>query len=132
MKTFHIFKHPQLGFEAAKSGFSWPALFFGGGIWLLVKKMWTHAALWFGIYWLRLTFSAYVPKAIRAKQNPILGYTLMIAYTVFYLLPAFRGNRWRDNKLIRNGYKLFEVIQAKGIDDVGVELEKSMKSPRSA
>jgi hypothetical protein len=42
MKTFKVFKHPTLGYQAVKIGFSWPGFLFSV-IWLLMKKLWRHA-----------------------------------------------------------------------------------------
>ena len=44
MTTFDVYRHPTLGYEAVKRGFSWPA-FFVGPIWALSKRMWVGGAL---------------------------------------------------------------------------------------
>jgi hypothetical protein len=44
MKTFKVFRHPTLGFQAVKEGFSWPGFFFGP-IWAFAKKLWGYAFL---------------------------------------------------------------------------------------
>jgi len=36
MKRFNVYKHPTLGTDAVKIGFSWPAFFFGL-FWMLVQ-----------------------------------------------------------------------------------------------
>src|SRR5262249_55792724 len=49
VKTFNVSRHPTLGFEAVKVGFSWPALFIGP-LWMLVKKLWGLATGWIAMY----------------------------------------------------------------------------------
>lgn len=49
MKTFNVYRHPILGLEAVKVGFSWPAAFFGP-IWMAVKKLWVLFGVWFAMY----------------------------------------------------------------------------------
>ncbi len=46
MRSFNVYRHPAEGYEAVKTGFSWPALLLGI-IWMLAKKLWTFAAIWF-------------------------------------------------------------------------------------
>jgi hypothetical protein len=48
MRHFLVYQHPEFGEEAAKVGFSWPALFFSI-IWMMVKKLWMWAGIWFVI-----------------------------------------------------------------------------------
>jgi len=45
VKTFNIYHHPIHGYEAVKVGFSWPAFFFAF-IWMLLKRLWLHAAVY--------------------------------------------------------------------------------------
>jgi len=44
MKTFDLYRHPTVGYEAVKRGFSWPG-FFIGAIWALSKRMWLGGTL---------------------------------------------------------------------------------------
>src|SRR3989337_3893601 len=53
MKTFDLYRHPTLGYEAVKRGFSWPG-FFITPLWALSKRMWLGGALllviWFFLF----------------------------------------------------------------------------------
>jgi len=46
MKVFKVYKHPVSGYEAVKVGFSWPG-FFWIVTWLLWKRLWGIAGVWF-------------------------------------------------------------------------------------
>lgn len=45
MKSYHVYRHPTLGYlEIIKIGFSWPAMLITLP-WMLVKRLWVHAVL---------------------------------------------------------------------------------------
>ena len=43
MSSYKVFKHPEKGFEAVKSGFAWLAPF--NPIWPLFRGLWMHYSL---------------------------------------------------------------------------------------
>ncbi len=111
MKTFNIYKHPTEGLEAVKVGFSWPALVFGI-LWMLVKKPWGFASLWFVAGLLLLFFEGVVERA-DASGGQALAYLLLTAgYFTLALVPAVKGNKWREDNLAGRGYKQVGTVQA--------------------
>lgn len=111
MKTFNIYKHPTLGFEAVKVGFSWPAFFFGW-LWLLSKKLWGFAGAVFGTILLLLAFAALV-GASDARDATVVGYLVIaIGSLALVLLPALKGNDWRETNLSKRGYERCASLQA--------------------
>lgn len=89
MKNFIVYKHPTLGYKAVKQGWSWPAFFFCG-IWLAVKGLWSHFAVFLLL--------AIIVAAIDPN----------IAATLFGLIAGFvggsAGNAWFEKKLIAQGF----------------------------
>ena len=100
MKTFDVYKHPTLGYEAVKRGFSWPAFFFEG-IWALSKRMWVGGAVlvvvWFGL----------VGGQTNADAKGESGASLFLALVglVLGVAVGMLGNgRWAES-LRRRGYE---------------------------
>jgi phage shock protein PspC (stress-responsive transcriptional regulator) len=107
VKIYKVYKHPSLGAEAVKVGFSWPAAFLIV-IWMLAKKLWTLAGLW---------VLAYIVLAIiqdAALKSYSTGAILIIlaGHLALGLIPAFKGNEWRIKNLTKRGYEFVDSVQA--------------------
>jgi hypothetical protein len=77
MKTFNVFKHPDKGFEAVKVGFSWPAFFFGI-LWMIAKKLWALAGLYFILTIVCSFFDAVVDQ-LEAGGGQVIIYLFVMA-----------------------------------------------------
>lgn len=105
MKVINFYKNSSGNLETVKIGFSWPAFFFGV-LWMLSKRLWQWAGLWFSAY-VFVAFAESVAKESDSDALPILvQFSLFLAYLVLWLVPAFRGNRWAEERLQRSGYHL--------------------------
>jgi O-antigen ligase len=124
MKTFNVYKHPAQGFEAVKVGFSWPVFFFGP-IWMLVNKLWTLAGLWFGAYIVCFLIETVTEKSEQSAAQAIVSLILVVAYLALWLLPPFKGNKWREDNLLKRGYELLNTVQAETPDAAVAQLAKS-------
>src|SRR4030042_1169559 len=124
MKTFNVYKHPAQGFEAVKVGFSWPAFFFGG-IWMLVQKLWALAGLWFGAYIVCFLIETVTEKSEQSAAQAIVYLILVVAYLALWLLPPFKGHKWREGNLLKRGYELLNTVQAETPDAAVAQLAKS-------
>lgn len=107
MKVYKVYKHPSLGAEAVKVGFSWPAAFLIV-LWMLAKKLWTFAGGW---------ILAYIVLAIiqdAALTSHSTGAILIIlgGHLALGLIPAFKGNEWRIKNLMKRGYLFVDSVQA--------------------
>jgi len=121
---FTVYKNQINGYtDAVKQGFSWPALFFGP-FWMLVKRLWGMAILWFCLLIAMALVGQFLETATqRHVQDPesldtLLWITLVaIAIDIFlWLYPAFRGNRWREGRLLRGGYIPVATLRARNPD----------------
>lgn len=115
MKTFEIYKHPTLGFQAVKIGFSWPAFFFGI-FWMLFSKLWGKVGLWFVIYIIAGFIEATADSSTDEGYQAIMYLLLFIAYVALWLIPAFKGNKWRTSNLTSRGFELITTVEAETKD----------------
>jgi len=116
MKKFKVYKHPVKGFEAVKIGFSWPAFLFGV-IWMLTKKLWGFAAIWLGIYFIAGIVEAIANESPSAPTLQGIVYLILFGiYIALWLIPCFKGNKWRENDLSKRGYKLIDTVEAETPD----------------
>lgn len=111
MKVFKVYKHPSLGAEAVKVGFSWPAAFFVV-IWMLVKKLWLASGLWM------LAFLVVTILQDAALKSGSMGALLVVAagHLALALVPAFKGNEWRARDLARRGFEFVDSVSAETPD----------------
>ncbi len=106
-KTFKVFKHAIFGYLAVKVGFSWPGLFFSG-IWLLLKRLWGYAIVFFLIT-LLLSF---LEAGFEQEEN-IAGMVLVLWLQLgIYIFVGVKGNEWHENNLKKRGFELIETVQA--------------------
>lgn len=115
MKTFNIYKHPIQGIEAVKVGFSWPAFFFGI-IWMLIKKLWGIAGVWFAAYMVCVIIEKATDQAGEGGAQAIVYLFPAVGYLTLWLLPAFKGNQWRETNLSKRGYEKTATVQAETPD----------------
>ena len=121
MKTFKIFKHPTQGYEAVKVGFSWPGLFFGV-IWMLVKKLWGFAGIWFGLY----VICAIIESVV---VGPFGIFILVASYLALWLIPGIKGNKWREGNLSSRGFEYVNTVEAVNPDSAVAQMAKSQAQP---
>lgn len=124
MKTFKVYKHPTQGFDAVKTGFSWPALFFGI-IWMLAKKLWELAGLWFGAYVICLIVMSVASKSQESTAQAYVTLIVGFAYWALWLIPPINGNKWREANLSKRGYELLSTVQAETPDSAIAQVANS-------
>lgn len=115
MKTFNVYKHPTRGIEAVKVGFSWPAFFFGM-IWMLVKKLWGLAGAWFAATIVVSLVDAVTDQSGASRAKALVYLILSAGYLMLWLVPAFKGNKWREENLSKRGYEQLTTVQAETPD----------------
>ena len=92
--------NPERGFVRVKTGFSWPAFFFGT-LWAIAKGLWLvalamlvpEAAIWF--------CSGYA-EAHGAGALALAGLLFQVGYRIAW---GRYGNTWWRAKLVRQGYR---------------------------
>jgi len=106
MKTFNIYRHPELGLQAVKVGFTWPGFFFGI-IWMLICKLWAHAAVVFAA---GIAISLIIPNN---EFGIIMNFVISIGIGVFI---GASGNQWRIDNLIKRGFQEVMTVEAENKD----------------
>lgn len=124
MRTFNVYKHPTQGIEAVKVGFSWPAFFFGL-FWMLVKKLWGLAGLWFVAYVVLSLVKEFTEQSGEGLAQALVNLILFVSYFVLWLVPAFKGNKWRDENLSKRGYEQLGTVQAQAPDAAVAQAAKA-------
>ena len=92
--------NPERGFVRVKTGFSWPAFFFGG-LWAVAKGLWLVALAMLVAETLIWFCSGYA-EARGDGGVAIAGLLFQIGYRVVIGLYA---NAWWRAKLVRQGYR---------------------------
>ena len=115
MKTFEVYKHPTLGSQSVKIGFNWPAFFFGF-FWMLLSKLWGKAGLWFVMYVIFSLIEAAADNSTGERVQVIIHLSSFIAYLALWLIPGFKGNKWRSSNLKSRGFELVTTVEAETKD----------------
>ena len=92
--------NPERGFVRVKTGFSWPAFFFGG-LWAIVKGLWLVAAAMCVLDAL-IWFSGGYAEARGDGGLAFAGLLFQIAY---WVVRGRYANGWWRAKLLRQGYR---------------------------
>jgi hypothetical protein len=106
MKTFRVFRHPTLGLQAVKVGFSWPGAIFLG-LWLLAKKLWSYA---FAVITLSIALEAF--EVLSVLQSPGITLFVFLAQLGIGAYVGFQGNTLLMNDLQKRGFQLIATVQA--------------------
>ncbi len=104
MKTFKVFKHPALGYQAVKVGFSWPGFLFAV-LWLLIKKLWGHALIVVSSIILLASIEMFF-------DNPQTFVMVLLLELGVYIFVGVNCNEWHVNNLQERGFELIDTLQA--------------------
>ena len=100
MKTYDLYRHPTLGYEAVKRGFSWPG-FLISPIWVLSKRMWLGGTLLL-VAWLFLIAAR---ADADAKGDAGGALILLVVHLALAIAAGFLGNSRWARSLARRGYE---------------------------
>ena len=123
-RTFQVFRHPTLGCEAVKRGFSWPA-FVLGCFWAFAQRLWGVALAFLGLLMGLATL-----QGVYEVEGRHAAAWLMIALQIgLFVLFGVRGNAWRAASLCRRGYALAGAVEVRTADEAVAKL--SAAGPQS-
>jgi hypothetical protein len=94
------YANPERGFVRVKTGFSWPAFFFGG-MWAVAKGLWLVALAMFALDALIWFGSGYAA----ARHNDGLAALGLVFQIAYWVVRGRRANAWWRAKLIKQGYR---------------------------
>jgi len=113
MSSYKLFKHPEKGFEAVKSGFAWFAPF--NPIWPLFRGLWVLFITYIFIILVLASIDAQIYGSvdfIDIKNANNLQWILLIIQIVIFSSPGFKGNEWTATNLQKKGYIFDCTIEA--------------------
>ena len=105
MSSYKIFKHPEKGFEAVKSGFAWLAPF--NPIWPLFRGLWALFITYIFFILVLASIDAQVyglVDFIDITNANNLQWILLIIQIVIFTSPGFKGNEWTTTNLQKKVY----------------------------
>jgi hypothetical protein len=105
MSSYKVFKHPEKGFEAVKSGFAWLAPF--NPIWPLFRGLWALFITYIFFILVLASIDAQIyglVDFIDIKNANNLQWILLIIQIVIFASPGFKGNEWTATNLQKKGY----------------------------
>jgi len=108
-----------------KIGFSWPALCFGI-VWMMVKKLWIWAGIWFVIAIVFNSVAALLSDA-ESGRSIVVTVVLFAVWLWLWLYPAVKGNEWRQVNLEKKGYSFVSDVEAESPEAVIAEALESLK-----
>jgi hypothetical protein len=125
MSSYRVFKHPEKGFEAVKSGFAWLAPF--NPIWPLFRGLWIIFITYiFVILFLAsIDFQIYGLDVIDIPNANNLQWILLIIQFVIFASPGFKGNEWTAKNLQKKDYIFDCSIEAKNKNEALMLATKS-------
>tara|TARA_B110000902_G_scaffold217460_1_gene250731 strand:+ start:479 stop:865 length:387 start_codon:yes stop_codon:yes gene_type:complete len=118
MSSYKVFKHPEKGFEAVKSGFAWLAPF--NPIWPLFRGLWALfiTYIFFILVLASIDAQIYGPvDFIDITNANNLQWILLIIQIVIFASPGFKGNEWTATNLQKKGYIFDCSIEANNKDE---------------
>lgn len=106
MPTYDVYAHQDLGHQAVKRGFSWPAFLFGM-FWAFYKKLWLVGAVYLLIM---LLF------AMSIGDGSDGGLAVLHNFVSFgiSLFVGAAGNGWWRDALGEQGYRHVRAVEARG------------------
>ncbi|MBC8513005.1 MAG: hypothetical protein H8D28_01380 [Candidatus Thioglobus sp.] len=126
MSSYKVFKHPEKGFEAVKSGFAWLAPF--NPVWPLFRGLW----MLFMTYIFFILVLASIDVQIYGLEDFIditnannLQWIFLIVQIVIFASPGFKGNEWTATNLQKKGYIFDCSIEAKNKNEALILATKS-------
>ena len=128
MSSYKVFKHPEKGFEAVKSGFAWLAPF--NPVWPLFRGLWSLFITYIFFILVLASIDAQIyglADFIDIKNANNLQWILLIVQIVIFTSPGFKGNEWTATNLQKKGYIFDCSIEAKNKNEA-LELLTSSKT----
>ncbi len=105
MPTYDVYAHQDLGYQAVKRGFSWPAFVFGM-LWAFYKRLWLVGAVYLLI---ALLLSMSIQDAGESGLDVLYN---LISFGISLFVGAAGNGWWRDS-LGEQGYRHIRAVEAR-------------------
>jgi len=125
MSSYKVFKHPEKGFEAVKSGFAWFAPF--NPIWPLFRGLWMLfiSYIFIILFIASIDFKWYGFGYINFETANDIQIIFIIIQMIIFIYPGFKGNEWSEKNLQKKGYIFDCSIEAKNKNEALILVNKS-------
>lgn len=126
MKKLLVYENDILNrIEFVKEGFNWPIFFFGF-VWLLYKRFWSMAIIYYLVNPITIGTIEY---SIKGKDvSTVVGLVLAI---IFSIVMGMYGNKLYRDHLESKGFKLICCVYASGISEAVYKLVRLYKDRQS-
>jgi len=114
MTRFNIYKHPVLGHEVVKIGFSWTGFFFTW-IWTFINKLWGTGIILLIVILPINSFTFWILESGPSFDEITLMFSLLSF--IPNMIVGVQGNAWKDKSLLKRGYELVDSVEANSHDD---------------
>jgi hypothetical protein len=84
------------------------------------------AGLWFIAYAACSLLEGVAKNLLAGTAQATVHVLVFAAYIVLWLVPPFKGNKWRDENLAQRGYQLLNTVQA---DSPGAAIAQLANAP---
>ena len=131
MSSYKVFKHPEKGFEAVKSGFAWLAPF--NPVWPLFRGLWMLFITYIFVILVLTSIDAQIyglDDFIDISNANNLQWIFLIIQFIIFVSPGFKGNEWTANNLQKKGYVFDCSIDAKNKTEALIVANKSIISKK--
>ena len=131
MSSYKVFKHPEKGFEAVKSGFAWLAPF--NPVWPLFRGLWMLFITYIFVILVLASVDALIyglDDFIDISNANNLQWIFLIIQFIIFISPGFKGNEWTANNLQKKGYVFDCSIDAKNKTEALIVANKSIISKK--
>jgi len=131
MSSYKVFKHPEKGFEAVKSGFAWLAPF--NPVWPLFRGLWMLFITYIIVILVLTSVDAQIyglDDFIDISNANNLQWIFLIIQFVIFASPGFNGNEWTANNLQKKGYIFDCSIDARNKTEALIVANKSIISKK--
>ena len=109
MRIFKIFVNSKQRYRAIASGWSWPAFFFGS-FWSIFSGIWLIAIVMLPVELIEAVISNSGNNQ-PGSDDPVT-IVLGIIFLSIRVWFGIKGNKWREDKLLRNSFSLSGSVSA--------------------
>jgi hypothetical protein len=116
MNEYEVFQAADGSFKVVKVGFCWLGFVFGY-FWLMSRRLWVQAFIFFVIAMTMLAFLIYISTlSLSGLSDPAIGWLKSLLQLFMHIIVGWSGNEWLSTKFRNDNYRFKRKIQAKDLE----------------